>query len=185
MTLDHLLRLAYSAERAAAFAYQGHARSVRDPEEKARIHRIEQEEWEHRVNILRMLERRSLAPSTWLELKYAIIGTAISWSCLLIGYFMPMYFAGRLESGNVNEYITMAALASDSNLADERECILEMARVEKDHEMYFLSRIRGHRWMAVFQRVFTWGPERSFNALTWEDRSGRQQPVSDASARHV
>lgn len=42
MTLPHkalvdLLQKAYSAEKAAAFAYQGHAGSVKDPVEKAAI----------------------------------------------------------------------------------------------------------------------------------------------------
>ncbi len=35
--LVRLLQLAYSAEKAAAFAYIGHAGSVKSPEEKAAI----------------------------------------------------------------------------------------------------------------------------------------------------
>jgi len=35
--LVRLLQLAYSGEKAAALAYQGHSRSVRDLEEKAMI----------------------------------------------------------------------------------------------------------------------------------------------------
>lgn len=181
MTLDDLLRRAFSAERAAAFAYQGHARSVRCPDEKVRIRSIEQEEWEHRVNLLRMMERRGIRSSTWLEVKYAIIGAIISWSCLVIGSFMAMYFAGRLESGNVNEYITMAALAENSTLSDERACILAMARVEKEHEVYFLSRITGHRWMPLFQRIFSWGPDRSLNAFPAGDRTADQLPAVSAN----
>lgn len=57
MTLPHkalvdLLQKAYSAEKAAAFAYQGHAGSVKDPVEKAAIKQIEIDEWNHRREVL-------------------------------------------------------------------------------------------------------------------------------------
>ncbi len=42
--LVKLLQLAYSAEKAAAFAYVGHARSVRNPDEKVAIKQIEMDE---------------------------------------------------------------------------------------------------------------------------------------------
>ncbi|MEP6767311.1 MAG: hypothetical protein ABJC61_01490 [Acidobacteriota bacterium] len=42
--LVRLLQLACSGEKAAALAYQGHARSVRDPQEKAMIAKIENDE---------------------------------------------------------------------------------------------------------------------------------------------
>ncbi|MBL4755026.1 MAG: hypothetical protein JKY52_15695 [Flavobacteriales bacterium] len=50
MKLDHtelvdLLQRAYSAEKAAAFAYIGHAASVRDRDAKASIRQIELDEW--------------------------------------------------------------------------------------------------------------------------------------------
>ncbi len=48
LKLVQLLQLAYSGEKAAALAYQGHARSVRDPAQKAMIEKIEKDEWVHR-----------------------------------------------------------------------------------------------------------------------------------------
>jgi rubrerythrin len=168
MTLADLLRLAYSAERAAAYAYQGHAAAVSDSAEKARIRAIEQEEWQHRTNILRILTRMGLRPSPWLEFKYALIGTLISLSCHVIGRFMATYFAGRLESGNVNEYIRMVELSAGTAVVDEQRCLQEMARVEKEHELYFLSCIATHRLMPIFQRLFGWGPSKCFNALVIE-----------------
>ncbi len=181
MTLDDLLRLAYSAERAAAYAYQGHAASLRDAGEQARIRSIEEEEWDHRAHLARMHARRGLVPARYLECKYACIGRTISLSCHVIGHFMPMDFAGRLESGDVNEYLAMADLVLGTDLADERDCILAMARVEKEHERYFLSRIAVHRWLAFFPRVFAWGPQRSFNALPW-DEDGKGEPVAAEGA---
>jgi hypothetical protein len=52
MNLQHkalvdLLRMAYSAEEAAAFAYQGHAASVKSELKKAAIKQIEIDEWNH------------------------------------------------------------------------------------------------------------------------------------------
>lgn len=169
MDLPGLLRLAYSAERAAAFAYRGHAAAVRDTAERTHIASIEAEEWLHREHAARMLRRLGLAPSRWLEVKYAVIGTLIGWSCHVIGHFMPMYFAGRLESGNVNEYLRLLALVRGTPLADEEACILEMARVEKEHELWFLGRIIGNRLLPWFTRLFSWGEGRSFNTVTVTD----------------
>lgn len=42
--LAAILRLAYSGELAAALAYRGHWKSVRDPDERARIRQIEEED---------------------------------------------------------------------------------------------------------------------------------------------
>ena len=44
--LYDLLRRAYSAEKAASFAYIGHAGSLKNPEEKARVKEIEDDELE-------------------------------------------------------------------------------------------------------------------------------------------
>ena len=165
MDLPALLRLAYSAERAAAYAYQGHAASLRDPVERGHVAAIEAEEWLHREHAARMMRRLGITPSRWLELKYASIGRLIGASCHVIGHFMPMYFAGRLESGNVNEYLRLLELVRSTPLADESACILEMARVEKAHEVWFLERIAGHRLLPWFTRVFAWGEGRSFNGL--------------------
>lgn len=166
--LVNLARLAYSAERSAAYAYQGHAASVRDAFEKADLRKIEAEEWLHRENLRRILGRLGAEPSPWLEFKYACIGRAIGLSCRLIGWFMPMYFAGRLESGNVMEYVHMEILAREQGLEAELECIREMARVEKTHEVYFLEKAQEHWAIGAFEAVFRWGRGRSFNALEYE-----------------
>ncbi len=163
-----LTRLAYSAERAAAYAYRGHAASVRDAFEKADLFHIEKEEWLHREQLGRMLAKLGARPSPWLEIKYACIGKAIGFSCHLIGWFMPMYFAGRLESGNVMEYVEMEILAREHGMDEELECIREMARVEKTHEVFFLEKAQDHWAMGLFEKVFGWGRGRSYNALRYE-----------------
>jgi hypothetical protein len=163
--LCQLVRLAYSAERAAAFAYRGHARSLHGQPASREVARIEAEEWQHREHLARIMARLGITASPWLELKFALIGRVISASCLVLGRFMPMYFAGRLESGNVNEYLRMADLALGTAINDERGCILEMALVEKRHETFFLAEISGHPALPCFERWFRWGAGRSFNDL--------------------
>ena len=87
--LVKLLQLAYSAEKAAAFAYIGHAGAVKNPDEKAAIKQIELDEWRHRETVLSIMRRHEISPSRYYELKYHIVGRIISASCYVIGWFMP------------------------------------------------------------------------------------------------
>jgi hypothetical protein len=91
--LKDLLQLAYSAERAASFAYQGHAGAINEWEDKIRIKEIEVDEWEHRAEVLKIMQEYEIPVSGWYETKYYIIGKIICYSCYVIGWFMPMYFA--------------------------------------------------------------------------------------------
>ena len=56
-----LLQLAYSAEKAAAFAYIGHAGSVRNPDEKVAIKQIEMDEWQHRETVLPIMRQYDIS----------------------------------------------------------------------------------------------------------------------------
>src|SRR4051794_27839145 len=112
MNLDHkvltdLLQRAYSAEKAAAFAYQGHAGSVKNKAEKTAIRQIELDEWNHRKEVLEIMRKYNIPVSRYYEFRFYVIGKIISFSCYIIGWFMPFFFAGRLESGNVCEYFRM------------------------------------------------------------------------------
>ncbi len=97
--LADLLRQAYSAEKAAAFAYQGHAGAVKNKAEKAAIHQIEIDEWNHRREVLAIMGLYDIKPSRWYEIRFHVVGKIISGSCYVIGWFMPFYFAGRLDDG--------------------------------------------------------------------------------------
>ncbi len=132
-----LLQLAYSAEKAAAFAYIGHAGSVRNPEEKAAIKQIELDEWHHRDTVLSIMQQYGIQPSRLYEIKYHIIGRIISASCYVIGWFMPYYFAGRLESGNVCEYFIMMRYFNECGITEHDEVLHEMAMKEKNTRSIF------------------------------------------------
>jgi rubrerythrin len=139
-----LLQLAYSGELAAAHAYNGHWRSVRDAGERARIAEIEQEELHHRKLVGEMLASLGAAPNRSREIRASLIGRTLSFLCHVSGWLAPMYGAGRLESGNVREYETAARFARECGREDLIDCLLTMAEVEWEHEKYFRSRVLTH-----------------------------------------
>jgi rubrerythrin len=141
-----LLQLAYSGERAAAYAYRGHWHSVRDPEERARIHQIEDEEWHHRKLVGGMLADLGATPSRVRELRALLVGRTLGLLCHVSGWLAPMYGAGRLESRNIGEYETAARFAEACGRVDLINCLLTMAEVEWDHERYFRAKVLSHPW---------------------------------------
>ncbi len=161
--LADLLRRAYSAEKAAAFAYIGHRRSVKDPAEKAAIEQIEVDEWGHRQEVLAIMSRYDIRISRYYEIKYHLIGRFIGFSCHLIGWFMPFYFAGRLESGNVCEYFRMMHCFDKLGITAHDEVLYAMGMKEKEHELYFLEKLNRHPLLPFFERTFAWGRDSSLN----------------------
>lgn len=163
------LRKAYSAERAASFAYIGHAAALRDPAEKEAIKRIEEDEWDHRREVLKIMEQHEVPINRWYEIKYWWIGKMIGLSCHLIGRFMPYFFAGKLESGNVCEYFIMLRQFRELGITDHDEVLYEMGVREKDHEVHFQKVIEGEPWLPLFERVFNWGAETTLNDVDYDD----------------
>ena len=159
------LQTAYSAEKAAAFAYQGHAASVKDKDEKIAIHQIEVDEWNHRKEVLKIMSQYNIPISTYYEIKYAVIGKLISLSCHIIGWFMPFFFAGKLESGNVCEYFRMKQYFDSLGIHEHDEKLYEMGIKEKEHEIYFLSKIKNNKLLPLFEKLFGWGKDQSANNI--------------------
>jgi rubrerythrin len=141
-----VLQLAYSGERAAGYAYRGHWRACSDPEERAHIHRIEDEEWHHRELVGGLLADLGGRPRPAREWRAVVIGRSLQFLSYLSPWWFPMYGAGKLESGNVREYETAAAHAHGCGRADLIDCLLTMAEVEWDHELYFRRKVEGH-WL--------------------------------------
>ncbi|HEX6886194.1 MAG TPA: ferritin-like domain-containing protein [Planctomycetota bacterium] len=142
--LVELLRLAFSGELAAAHAYRGHARSLRDPEERRRVAEIEAEEWRHREDVGRMLAELGAAPSRARERRAALVGRVLGALCHVTGWLAPMYGAGRLERRNIREYEQAARLAQAAGRPAWVQPLLEMAEVEWEHERFFRDRVRSH-----------------------------------------
>lgn len=161
--LVDLLQRAYSAEKAAAFAYIGHALSVRDASQRVAIQKIEADEWNHRHVVREIMRTYEIPISKYYELKYHMIGKLISFSCHVIGWFMPFYFAGRLESGNVCEYFRMMRYFDELGISEHHPVLYEMGIKEKEHEMYFLQQLKTHRMLPMFEKVFGWGKQANLN----------------------
>jgi len=125
-----LPQLAYSAERAAAYAYRGHWHSVVNADERSRIKQIEEEEWHHRKLVGGMLESLGAHPSRLREFRAIVIGRLLGMLCHVMGWLAPMYGAGRLESRNIREYETAAQYARACGREGFIDSLLTMAEVE-------------------------------------------------------
>ncbi len=181
MKLNHpalvdLLRQAYSAEKAAAFAYQGHANSVKGIEEKKAIKQIEDDEWGHRREVLEIMHQYDVPVSKYYEFRFHIIGKIISASCYVIGRFMPFYFAGRLESGNVCEYFRMKQYFNSLGIKEHDQLLYDMGIKEKEHEVYFLEQVKNDKLLPFFEKLFSWGNKGSFNNIDLD----KKYPMEDS-----
>jgi rubrerythrin len=131
--------MAYSGEKAAALAYQGHARSLSDSVQQKAVLEIEQDEWVHREKVGALLAKLGARPSPLREIRSAVVGHTLSFLCGWSGWFLPMFFAGKLETKNVREYDRAADYARRLGLDDFLPELSEMAEVEVRHEKFFLE----------------------------------------------
>ena len=152
--LVHILQSAYSGELAAAYAYRGHWKSLKNSVERERIKQIEDEEWTHRRQVgllLRSLGARSVRTK---EIQMWTIGRTVGLLCHVGGWFLPMYFAGKLESGNVEEYEQAAKCAGELGLTEHESELRMMASVEREHEMFFMEVIAQHKLFPYMKSMF-------------------------------
>lgn len=140
-----VLRAAYAGELAAAHAYAGHATSLKDPNERAELLRIEREEWEHREIVGEMLTKLSTKPSKFRDVVMGTMGKIIGVLCHVTGWYMPMYIAGRIEEKNVEEYRVAARHAAGMGWDDASRQLLKLADIEKTHEVFFLGAARDYK----------------------------------------
>ncbi|HEX9296119.1 MAG TPA: ferritin-like domain-containing protein [Polyangiaceae bacterium] len=153
------LQLAHAGELAAARAYRGHARSVRDRDERASIVRIEADEWGHRRRVNLMLAALGAAPSPLRERIMGVVGRLIGMLCYVSGWFLPMYGAGWIERRNVHEYLDAAEFAREAGRPELVPPLLAMAEVEWDHEHFFRTKAMAH-WLCRLIPVWAALPPR-------------------------
>jgi demethoxyubiquinone hydroxylase (CLK1/Coq7/Cat5 family) len=154
--LIKILQSAYSGELAAAYAYRGHWKSVRNPNEKESIKQIEKEEWEHRQCVLSWLSKMDAQPNKFREVVFWTIGKSLGVLCFISGWFFPMYFAGRLESQNTQEYDDAARFAKELGMNNCIKDMLEMSKKELEHEQFFSEMVATHRLLPITKRFFKW-----------------------------
>lgn len=154
--LIKILQNAHAGELAATFAYRGHWKSVKNKQEKEQIKKIEAEEWLHRENVFHWLEKLDAQPRKLREAVFWIIGRSLGVLCYVSGWFLPMYFAGRLESQNTKEYEDAANLAKELQMSDCFDEMMEMSVKEQEHEEFFRQTVANHRFLPLMKRVFNW-----------------------------
>jgi len=154
--LIRILQNAHAGELAAAYAYRGHWKSVRNSGEKESIKKIEAEEWEHRANVRKWLSELNAEPRKIREAVFWTIGRTLGLTCYVSGWFFPMYFAGRLESQNVQEYVDAAEFAKELGMQSCAEEMMEMSRKEGEHETFFSQTVAKHRFLPLTKSVFKW-----------------------------
>lgn len=153
-----ILQYAHAGELGAARAYRGHWQAAKAPDEVEGIRRIEQEEWGHRAQVRRMLENLGTKPFFPLELLFGTIGGTLGFLCPISGWFFPMYFAGRLEFGNVDQYEDAAYHARQLGLKEMARELHTMTLTEREHELFFMGKVAGHPLLPLVQWVLHWGP---------------------------
>jgi rubrerythrin len=171
-----LLRRAHAGELAAYLAYEGHWRSLRDPLEASEVRAIAREELLHRRDLGLVLNRLGRPPAPFREALFGIIGRCIGTLCHVGGWFAPMYGAGFLERGNIDEYEEGAALALDAGQGELVEPLHRMAWVEREHERYFRSKVESH-WLTRIVPIWA-APEPAA-----EGHPSLKKPPSPALAR--
>lgn len=154
--LIRILQNAYSGEVAAAYAYRGHWKSLKESPERAHIQKIEDEEWRHRENVGHWLVELGAGPRKLREAVFRTIGRTLGLGCYVSGWFFPMYFAGRLESQNVLEYEEAAHYARELGMDKCVEEMMEMSAVEAEHEVFFRKVVTGHRLLPLTKKIFRW-----------------------------
>jgi demethoxyubiquinone hydroxylase (CLK1/Coq7/Cat5 family) len=155
--LVRILQSAYSGEMAAAYAYRGHWKSLSDLNEKEMVYIIEDEEWTHRRQVRAMLDSLGSRPRLLREIAMLLMGRGLGIACCLTGWFLPMYFAGKLESGNVRQYETAGAHARGLGLKEFADELLKMAEAERNHELFFMNVVNEHRLKPLMRAIFRWG----------------------------
>lgn len=155
--LIRILQNAHAGELAAAFAYRGHWKSVKNSQQKEQIKEIEAEEWAHREGVRAWLEKLDAKPRKLREAIFWTIGRTLGLTCYFSGWFFPMYFAGRLESQNVQEYVDAAEFAKELGLNDCVVELLEMSAVEQKHEDFFKEIVQNHFLLHPTKFFFRWG----------------------------
>ena len=154
-----VLQDAHAGELAAAHAYRGHWRSIRnEPTVRAEIRRIESAEWHHRSLVADALHGLGERPRPMREFAMWTIGRFFGLLCFVSFRFAPMYAAGRLEATNVGQYNDARIHAERLGLAELVSALQAMSAEEVRHEVFFADQCRDHALLPLASRIGGWHP---------------------------
>ena len=75
---------------------------------------------------------------------------------------MRRFFAGILESKNVDEYAQALELAKEIGLEKYFDDFIEMRQTEREHEIVLRELIKENWFFPLFSFIFRWGNEADF-----------------------
>jgi hypothetical protein len=113
--------------------------------------------------VMGIMKKYAVPESLYYEFKYKVIGKMISLRCRVIGRFMSFYFAGRLESENVCQYFRIMQCFHSLGVHNHDRILYDLGMKEKEHEVYFLNNIKNNKLLPLFERIFSWGKNKSAN----------------------
>lgn len=135
--LIRMLKFAHAAEIAAYHAYEGHWRSVSNQTEQKYIQSIQLDELKHIYTVEKMLAGLKSEPNKTLDYFGKIVGELIGFACYYTGWRLPMWVAGVMEKIGTASYKDIAMEACEQERYLMASTLMEMARVEWEHEQYF------------------------------------------------
>lgn len=135
--LTRQLRFAHAAEIAAYHAYEGHWRSVSNEAEQKYIQSIQLDELKHIYALERMLEGIHSKPNKFLDWCGKVVGELLGFACYYSGWELPMLVAGIMEKIGTASYKDIAMEAAEQERYIMAAHLMEMARVEWEHDQYF------------------------------------------------
>lgn len=160
--LINLLQKAYSGEMAAALAYNGHWKSLKNNAEIRSVRKIERDEWRHRARIREILFELKAEPLFSREILFYLIGRIVGFICHFCGNFLASFFAAMVENQNVREYALASEYAEKIGLEEFLDDFIEMEKTESEHELILREMIKDYRIFPVFAFIFRWGNSADF-----------------------
>ena len=64
--------------------------------------------------------------------------------------------------------LSHAAHFDEMGISEHHEVLYEMGMKEKEHEMYFLEKLRSHPMLPIFEKHFFWGSNSAMNDVELE-----------------
>jgi len=132
-----MLKFAHAAEIAAYHAYEGHWRSVSNQAEQDHIKNIQFDELKHIYTLKRILFTFGHRSNRYLDICGKAVGETVGFMCYHSGWRLPMIVAGLMEKIGASSYHEIALEAADNGQERLAWQLLNMAKNEEDHEVFF------------------------------------------------
>jgi rubrerythrin len=139
MSLVWKLKKAHAIEIGAFEAYKGHAKYTKDEAVKRKILEIQQDEFQHRLEVGSMLHDLGEKSDIFLDFTLWCIGQSISIACRFMGARAAAWGAKIMEVMGSRVYDDLAKTSVDEGQSHLARKLQNMARTEEEHEQFFAA----------------------------------------------